>query len=212
MSSILYILDSGHGGINPTTGKYVTPGKRSPKFDDGSVLYEGVNNRRIVKHWLTKFKEAGLEAIDLVDSWKDTSLVTRVEKANKLFKTRNCVYISVHSDAYGNGSKWTSPSGISVYTSLGQTASDPIADLVLQEFICNFEDSVKWRLDFSDGDRDKEAHFYVLRKTRMPAILIECGFHTNETQAKRMLTQEWLDKYTKSVIGGIKIWEHVYKK
>ena len=42
---MIVILDNGHGGIHPTTNQYVTAGKRSPKFDDGSVLYEGVNNR-----------------------------------------------------------------------------------------------------------------------------------------------------------------------
>ena len=207
MDKILYILDPGHGGLN-AQGKYVTPGKRSPKFDDGSVLYEGVNNRRVVNHWLKEFKKAGLDAIDIVNSNKDISLSTRVTNANKIGRTRPCIYISVHSDAYGNGSTWEKPSGISVYTSVGQTTSDKVAEFVLQELICNFEDSVKWRLDNSDGDKDKEAHFYVLRKTNMPAILIECGFHTNKGEAQRMLTDEWLDKYTKAVIEGLKLYEH----
>lgn len=212
MSKYLYILDPGHGGLDPLTNEYVTHGKRSPIFDDGFVLYEGVNNRRIVKHWIKAFEEAGLDVIDIVDSEEDVPLKVRVNAANFLHKERKCVYISVHSDAYGDGTKWTSPSGISVYTSVGDTPSDQLAELVLQEFICNFGDTVKWRLDYSDGDKDKEAHFYVLRKTKMPSILIEAGFHTNKEEAKRMLGQDWLDKYTKSIIEGIKLWEHYENK
>ena len=33
------ILDAGHGGM--INGKYQTKGKRSPVWEDGSVLYEG---------------------------------------------------------------------------------------------------------------------------------------------------------------------------
>ena len=208
MSKYLYILDPGHGGLHPETGKYMTSGKRSPKFDDGSVLYEGVNNRRVVNHWLKLFAAKGIDAVDIVDTYKDMPLWERVQKANSLHKDRKCIYISVHSDAYGSGAKWTSPSGLSVFTSVGHTAADPFAELVIQELVCQFEKSVKWRFDHSDGDKDKEALFYVLRKTYMPAILIECGFHTNKVEAKRMLTDEWLNKYTDAVLGAIDIWEN----
>ncbi len=39
------ILDAGHGGM--INGKYQTKGKRSPTWEDGSVLYEGECNRQI---------------------------------------------------------------------------------------------------------------------------------------------------------------------
>jgi len=45
MSKFHVYLDNGHGGI--VDGQYCTPGKRSPKFEDGSQLFEGVYNREI---------------------------------------------------------------------------------------------------------------------------------------------------------------------
>ena len=49
---MIWLLDAGHGGINPSTGEYVTPGKRSPVWQKGllnmSQYYEGVGNRQIV--------------------------------------------------------------------------------------------------------------------------------------------------------------------
>jgi len=211
--NILYIVDYGHGGLNPITNKYVTPGKRSPKFKDGSVFYEGVNNRVVGKLLIAKLEQEGKKAIDLVNSWEDIKLSTRVSRANKIFAENNykdCVYISIHSNAFGDGTKWTSPSGISAYTSVGNTKADPIADLILQELQCTFNESVKWRFALTDGDRDKEAHFYVLRKTHMPAILIEGGFHTNKKEVKKMMTAKWRNDLVDSIINGLKIWEHTY--
>jgi N-acetylmuramoyl-L-alanine amidase len=208
-SNFLYILDPGHGGIDPETGKYVTAGKRSPAFDDGSVLYEGENNREIVKLLSQKLEDVGIDAIDIVNSHVDISLNERVRRANELGRELKCVYISIHSDAYGNGKTWTSPSGISVYTSVGQTKSDDFSEHVLDEMKCRFGDSVKFRVDNSDGDQDKEAHFYVLRKTSMPAILIEGGFHTNKIEATRMLTKEWKANFTQAIVDAIQVWETI---
>ena len=52
MSKFIWLLDSGHGGLDPDTGKYVTPGKRSPVWNDGSQYFEGVGNRDIVRRIL----------------------------------------------------------------------------------------------------------------------------------------------------------------
>ena len=54
MSNFIWLLDSGHGGLDPDTGEYVTPGKRSPVWDDGTQYFEGVGNRDIVKRILDK--------------------------------------------------------------------------------------------------------------------------------------------------------------
>jgi len=204
-SNVLYIIDPGHGG--EIDGVYQTAGKRSPKFDDGSVFYEGVNNRIVANMVIEELEKRGIDAIDIVNSNKDVSLGERVRRANELGRELKCLYISIHSDAFGNGKDWTSPSGISVYTSPGKTRSDDFAEHLISELHCNFESTVKWRHDSSDGDRDKEAHFYVLKKTSMPACLIEAGFHTNKEQCLRMMTKEWKDKLVSSIVGACEAWE-----
>ena len=49
----------------------------------------------------------------------------------------------------------------------------------------------KLRKDMSDSDLDKEAAFYVLRKTKMPAILSENFFMTNRKECELLLTDEF---------------------
>ncbi len=205
MSKFTYIIDPGHGGM--VNRQYVTTGKRSPKFDDGSQLFEGVNNRDIAKRLVTAMEQEGIKCIDIVASEQDVALVTRVERANNLSRTKPCVYISIHSDAAGDGSNWHQASGMSVYTSVGQTKSDEFAQLVIDELQDNFKDTVKWRTDSSDKDEDKEENFYVLKNTNCPAILCELGFHTNKEEATKMLTADWKNKVVVSIIYAIKKFE-----
>ena len=190
MSKYIWILDPGHGGLDPGTGEYVTPGKRSPVWDDNTQYFEGVGNRCIVNTILEKCREENIIAIDIVNDWQDISLSTRVNRANSINSYHgNCIYISVHS----NGFNKESANGYSVYTSKGQTKSDPYADILLKYMEFEFPER-KLRLDTSDNDRDKEANFYVLRKTRMPALLSENFFMTNKEECKLLLQKSFRDR------------------
>jgi N-acetylmuramoyl-L-alanine amidase len=205
MSKTLFLLDPGHGGM--IDGKYQTAGKRSPLFDDGvTVLYEGVNNRDNVNRIMAASDNLNLHCVDIVNSQEDISLTDRVNRANKLYRdNKNCLYISVHSDAAGND--WSDAKGISVYTSQGQTKSDVFASILVDELESAFGSSVKFRKDLTDKDEDKEAAFYVLEKTAMPAVLIEAGFHTNKEEAEAMLKEDWKNKLTSAVTNAMMKWE-----
>jgi len=205
MSKFTYLIDPGHGGL--VNGKYVTPGKRSPKFDDGKVLFEGVNNRELANLLIAELTKQGISAQDIVNSQEDVSLLTRVTRANAAAHLKPCVYLSLHSDAAGNGMVWHPASGMSAYTSKGETASDPFASLIMQELKANFGNSVKWRTDMTDLDADKEENFYVLKFTDCPAVLLELGFHTNKEEATAMLTPVYKQKIVTSIVEAIKKFE-----
>jgi len=199
MSKYLYILDAGHGGIDPSTGNYVTAGKRMVK--DRIKFYEGVNNRDNVKRILEGMKKAGLDAVDIVNDWRDISLTERVIRANKLSKGRKCVYISIHSDANGNGKDWNSASGIGTYVyERGSSNSNDLAKYMHQELSCNFSGVAKDR-------KIKKCKFYVVRKTNCPAVLLELGFHTNNKEVQLMRTDEWKEKVVKSVVEACNIFD-----
>lgn len=206
MSKVFYVHDPGHGGI--IGGKYVTAGKRSPHPVNGTILYEGVNNRDNVNRVIAASKLAGLEAIDIVSTNEDISLSTRVARANKLTEKRKTMYLSHHSDAANGGDlDWVKAKGITVYTYVGQSPSDDFASILIERFEKNMSHLTTIRKDITDGDKDKEAKFYVLEKTKGDSVLIEGGFHTDKEEAACMLTEEWKSLYTKSVIEACLIWE-----
>ena len=139
----------------------------------------------------------------MVDTWKDVPLSERVRKANELHKEKKSFLISIHSDAFGNGQEWTSPRGITVFTSKGETKSDYLAKWFRQELTCNFD-------GLSPDRGTKEANFYILKNTSCPALLLELGFHTNKEEVLLMQTLEWRQKVVKSIVDACSIIELQY--
>jgi len=196
-SHYLWIFDNGHGGI--IDGVYQTAGKRSPLWDDGTQLFEGEFNRSIVNRLVKLCKEKNIECVNLVNTDQDVSLRKRTDTANDIYREqlqnegKPCIYVSVHA----NGFNQESAHGWGVYTSIGETKSDKIATILFGKASTEFPNH-KMRSDsYSDGDVDKEANFWVLRKTVMPAILSENFFMTNREECKLLLSEEGRDRIAK---------------
>lgn len=171
------ILDFGHGGLNDD-GKYTTAPSKMHKFPNGQVAYEGVLNRQIGGMLYTMLRsyhpDINVECTVREDDPKDLSLGWRVRVANK-YPVNETIFISIHSNAFNSRVR-----GFELYTTRGVTLSDTLAEEIATQVEHLYEElSLKLRYDFSDGDRDKEADFYVLRKTKCPAVLIECLFFDN---------------------------------
>ena len=196
-SNYLWILDNGHGGI--IDGVYQTAGKRSPVWPDGQVLYEGEFNRSIVNRLVKMCAEAGIECVNLVDTQEDVSLSARTSKANDIYRKRadkggKCIYVSIHA----NGFSEESANGWSCYTSIGETKSDKIATVLYEKAEAEFPDEKMRKDTYSDGDVDKEANFWVLAQTVMPAILSENFFMTNYNNCHDyLLSEEGRDRIAK---------------
>ena len=90
------ILDAGHGGM--IEGQYQTKGKRSPVWEDGSILYEGECNRAIKSRVMELMTFHKMPYFDVNPEQVDISLKERVTRANKV---ANGLYISIHSNAGG---------------------------------------------------------------------------------------------------------------
>lgn len=193
MGKYLWLLDNGHGGM--INGQYQTQGKRSPVLEDGRQLFEGVFNRNIVQKIIKLCKKEDIDTYSIVDTEIDVPLRQRVDVANDLFRShhqsdgKKCIYVSVHANAFtpNNELEFNSAKGWEIYTSRGETKSDAIATILFEEMQKEFPDA-KYRVDYSDGDPDKEAGFFVLRKTVMPAILTENFFMTNLDEVKLLLS------------------------
>ena len=81
-SNYVWILDAGHGGM--IEGIYQTEGKRSPVWEDGTQLFEGVSNRDLILRITKELEVRDISYINLVDTEIDTPLKIRTDLANML--------------------------------------------------------------------------------------------------------------------------------
>lgn len=131
--------------------------------------------------------------------------VRYVNERCKEYGKNNCIYVSIHVDASGSGREWMKARGWTVYTSKGQTPSDELAT-------CLFGAAKKYipadhkhflRSDYSDGDPDKEANFYVLRATDCPAVLTENLYQDNKEDVDFLLSDVGVNAIVRLHFEGI---------
>ena len=190
---MIILIDPGHG--------IDTHGKRSP---DGKFL-EYLWNRQISDLLIDRFMIMGIDASLVVTETNDISLSTRVQRVNKVCSkvgASNVILLSIHSNAAGDGSKWMSAQGWSCYTSKGETKSDLIAECLYDAFETEFAEK-KIRKDMSDGDRDWEENFYVLHKSKCPAVLLENYFYDNRDECAWLLKDETKERIADAIVKGI---------
>lgn len=194
-----WIIDAGHGGLDPKTKIYQTKGKRSPIFPStskhsGEVLYEGVRNRQVLACLTHLLDDEDIKYSIVSEEWRDSTLTERVAKANKISEDKdNCIYLSIHHNAYGKG--WNNAHGLSTYHFPKSEKGFRLA----QVFQSNSVAEMKWR------DRGvKDANFYVLKYTKMPAVLTENGFMTNLKEAEILITDKGSHRIAESHLKSIK--------
>ena len=187
------LIDPGHG--------IDTPGKRSP---DGQFL-EYLWNRQVADMLLERLVSMGIDASLVVTETNDVTLRNRVNRVNTICNkvgASNVLLVSIHANAAGNGSSWQNAKGWSCYTSKGKTKSDQVAEYLYDAFEEEFPER-KIRKDLSDGDRDWEDNFFVLEKSRCPAVLLENFFYDNKEECAWMLQNETKRRIASAAAKGI---------
>jgi N-acetylmuramoyl-L-alanine amidase len=187
------ILDNGHGGM--INKEYQTAGKRSPDWHQG-ILYEGMFNRWVVNRIIERLDRLKIPYYHVSPEFSDVTLETRCNRANRIFESNRKVWLlSVHANAGGG-------TGIEAFTTVGPTTADGLAEIVLSNLESDMHDT-RMRFDLSDGDKDKEMNFYILRKTIPPAVLVELGFMDHRIDYDRLWDEAYLGRLVDSLVRSI---------
>ena len=187
------LIDNGHGEN--------TPGKRSP---DG-VFREYKYVREIAEEIERELCSRGYDAERIVKEAVDVPLSERSRRTNEIcgrLGASNVILVSIHCNAAGNGVEWMKATGWSAYTSKGKTNSDKLADYIYRSAEKCFPDK-KIRKDYSDGDADWEEGFYILNKTKCPAVLTENFFMDNKEDVSYLLSLEGRRAIVRTHVEGI---------
>ena len=188
------LLDAGHG--------IDTLGKRSP---DGAFL-EYKWNREVAELAYALLEEHGFDVDFVVTETNDIPLKTRVRRVNEicsLHGSHNVLLLSIHSNAAGMGATWMNAKGWSCYTTKGETKSDRLAECLYDAFEKAFPNR-KIRKDMQDGDRDWEENFYIIQKSKCPAVLIENFFYDNKEECQWLQQDAVKVRIAMAIEQGIK--------
>jgi N-acetylmuramoyl-L-alanine amidase len=195
------LLTNAHGGLDPDTGEYVTPGKRSPIWDKTyppvsmeNIYYEGVAMRLINAKIKGFLRALGVNCIIVNDTFKDTPISAKRAQIKKLIDTgkispEKAFGYEIHSNATAGLTGLAH--GSEFYSYPGQSKTDLIQTIVGEEYKKEFPGD-RLRSDFRDGDLDKEAKFGILKIDPLYGIpwgLGETFFHDNLKECKEYLMQ-----------------------
>lgn len=147
----------------------------------------------------------GLDASLLVPEETDISLPERCRRVNEWCRQLgkdNVLLISIHCNAAGPGDRWLSARGWCAYTTRGNTRADALATSLYTAAQAHLPGH-RLRTDYTDGDPDQEAAFYLLRHTICPAVLTENLFMDNHEDCDFLLSKEGQQSLVDLHIDGI---------
>lgn len=204
---MIILIDNGHGAQ--------TLGKCSPLLDDSIKIGDEFTEKGRFKEWkytrvisnliVNKLKDMGYDARLVTPEDSDASLAERIRRINTICNKEgagNVLIISVHANAVGDSSKWMEGKGWEAYTTRGETISDKLADFLYKRADSNIKGR-KIREDWTDGDRDKEADFYIIKKAKCAAVLTENFFYDNKDDLKYLTSDEGVHAVVRLHIEGI---------
>lgn len=189
---MIVLIDNGHG--------LDSKGKCSP---DGKYC-EWAWTREIAAMLQMELISRRIDARLLVTEREDVPPAERARRVNQLCGQRGAadvLLISIHSNASGNG-QWMAARGWCAYTSRGKTKADELANCIYKAAQVTFIGH-KIRTDYSDGDPDWESGFYILTKTKCPAVLSENFFHDNREDLAFIMSPQGKQAVVKVHADGI---------
>ena len=170
---VLVMLDPGHGG-------------RDPGAVGRDGLLEKEINIFIARRIKAQLEQQGIRVAMTRSSDVEVDLQPRVDLAERANAT---IFVSIHANAISlsrpevNGLE-------TYYYSSGRSLASTIHNSVLR------------RTDLRDR-RVRQARFYVLRNTSMPAVLVETGFVTGREDAARFQSSAARNQIADAIAAGI---------
>lgn len=185
MSKIIIAIDDGHGTD--------TAGKRTPAFSDGRVMKENEFNAAVAEYLKTALERCGFGVLLVAPEETDTSLKTRVQRANDTYAS---AYISIHANAYGT--TWNDANGYETWI-----YEKVMPDSKTYGFAKCIHDAMLAETGLKNRGIKRSSDLYVLKNTSMHAALLECGFMTNRTEAALLLDEGYRRRCGEAICRGV---------
>lgn len=181
------VIDAGHGGDDP-----------------GKVGINGANEKdvnleiaRLVKQYLemsdvevvmTRESDAGLNDADASNK-KVQDMKRRIALIEE---TAPALTVSIHQNSYPE--EYVHGAQVFYYT--GSTQGQHLAEHIQGQLVERVDPENKRQVKANDS-------YYLLKKTGVPIVIVECGFLSNSAEAERLCSPEYQQRVAWAIHMGI---------
>ena len=180
---VVVVIDAGHGGHDPG------------KVGVNDALEKDINLQiaEKVKKYLEK-NEIEVVMTREDDVMEDTKLEDMKKRVALINKTKPVITVSIHQNSYSD----PNVKGAQVFFFTGSEVSKEAASLMQEEL----------RKIDSENIRQIKGNneFYMLKKTEVSTIIVECGFLSNPGEAEKLVSEEYQEQMAQAICSGIMTW------
>lgn len=191
----------------PSYGKVVVIDAGHGEPDGGAVGKSGVKeqeiNLKIAEYTQGFLEQSGMEVImtradeqGLQDSGNTIRQKKRSDMSNreKLMNQQDVsLFVSIHMNKFSD-SKYSGPQ---VFYSPNHEKSKEMAEILQSELISVLEPASKREIKRAGND------IYLLKKAKVPAVLVECGFLSNAQEEQKLLDEKYQKETAWAIYCGI---------
>ena len=180
------VIDAGHGGRdNGTSGVDDTP-EKGINLDIALSLYDfacvsGINT------YLTR--DGDYQVYSENDDTSRSDLYNRMDFINSI---SNATLISIHQNHFEDVCEW----GMQVWFSPNGNLSKSLADNILnitKDYL---------QPDNERNNKMSDDSYYLLYKAKVPSVMVECGFMSNEKENELLKNDDYQKKIAYSILLG----------
>ena len=181
------VLDAGHGGADP--GKVAADGTLEKDINLAvAKKVEAALKKQGIRVSMTRTADEMVHEEGMPQE-KQTDMRLRCDRINS--SGARCA-VSIHQNSFTD----TSASGAQVFYYTGSEEGRQFADLMQAELIRQVDPANRRVSKANDS-------YYLLRKTTIPLLIVECGFMSNPSEAELLQDEAVQEKIAGAICAGI---------
>ena len=175
LNQVNVVIDAGHGG------------------SDNGVTVEGITEKEIVEQLISKIQTLNKNKNIVIHFTRSTDQFIPLDDRTTFINTiKPDLVLSLHVNSSTNKDN----SGMEFYVSKESTNYDS-SNLIAEKFQTKFLNA-----NFKVA-AIKNANFYILKKSEVPALIIELGYLTNENDKKNLVNIQQQNQIAKKILECI---------
>lgn len=186
-SKVTIAIDAGHGGFDPG------------KIGINKALEKDIN-LSIAKKMKTLLLQKGIKVVMTREddnglykkSDQDIKRADMKNRVNIINSSNALIAVSIHQNSFTQ----ESARGAQIFYYQGSTEGQILAE-ILQERFKNYLNDGNKRLAKSNNT------YYMLKNSKCPLVIVECGFLSNRREAELLCNNEYQDKVVWAIYLGI---------